>query len=309
MSSPKMTPAKESAPADTAASVPVSAGTTTPASTHVDAPATEGNLSVPQYHLLQQQKRAQDSADTPSTILCGTSVLNTDGSIPIDYGSDFEDAPMEEDDASSSSAAVSKAAESTPDPLTGSRRTRDDDPGASSLKRPRTGEEAQQPPVPVTPSSCSCTASGVAVRPAWMPSASEIVDRFGSTSPPNPIPLYVCSAIYDVAANMQFDPSTNQRRGYYIGLFHELRWYAWNKTSRKSKVPEWVALCQSWNAFVVNFNNDAKAYRERVTAARQLFETFSSRHMIDHLHSEVVSAGISGAVPSGTTWPHCRFGA
>ncbi|ETM97688.1 hypothetical protein PPTG_20036, partial [Phytophthora nicotianae INRA-310] len=155
----------------------------------------------------------------------GSSVLNTDGSIPIDFGSDIEDVPMEEDEEASSSAAESKAAETTPDPLTGSRRWRDDDPGASSSKRPRTGEETQQSPVSVTLSSHSRTASDVAVRPAWMPSASEIADRFGSTSPPNPIPLNVCSAINDDAevANMHFDPSTNQRRDYYIGLFHELR--------------------------------------------------------------------------------------
>ncbi|ETN22580.1 hypothetical protein PPTG_20944 [Phytophthora nicotianae INRA-310] len=93
MSSPKMTPAKESAPADTATSVPASAGTTTPASTHVDAPATEEKLSVAQYHLLQQQKRTQDTADTLSAFMHGSSVLNTDGSIPIDYGSDIEDVP------------------------------------------------------------------------------------------------------------------------------------------------------------------------------------------------------------------------
>ncbi|ETL77613.1 hypothetical protein L917_21445 [Phytophthora nicotianae] len=78
MGSLKMTPAKESAPA----------GTTTPTSAHADAPATEEKLSVAQYHLLQQQKRAHDSADTPSAILYG--------SIPIDYGSDIEDVPMEE---------------------------------------------------------------------------------------------------------------------------------------------------------------------------------------------------------------------
>ncbi|ETK81160.1 hypothetical protein L915_13325, partial [Phytophthora nicotianae] len=83
-----MTPGNESAPADSAVSVPTSAGTTTP--------ATEEKLSVAQYHLRQQQKRAQDSVDIPSTILCGSSVLNTDGSIPIDLGSDIEDIPMEE---------------------------------------------------------------------------------------------------------------------------------------------------------------------------------------------------------------------
>ncbi|ETP25137.1 hypothetical protein F441_01960 [Phytophthora nicotianae CJ01A1] len=40
---------------------------------------------------------------------------------------------MEEDETSSSSAAESKAAESTPDPLTGSRRTRDDDPNSTLM--------------------------------------------------------------------------------------------------------------------------------------------------------------------------------
>ncbi|KAG3112142.1 hypothetical protein PC116_g24977 [Phytophthora cactorum] len=85
-----------------------------------------------------------------------------------------------------------------------------------------------------------------------MPSASKIASRFGATSPPNPIPLYACSAIVDdaEAAAQHVDPMTNQRRDYFIGLFHELRWHASKRTSRKSKVPEWVALCQSWNAFV-----------------------------------------------------------
>ncbi|KAG3086096.1 hypothetical protein PI124_g17708 [Phytophthora idaei] len=58
-----------------------------------------------------------------------------------------------------------------------------------------------------------------------MPSASEIASRFGATSPPNQISLYVCSAINDDAktAAQYFDPMTNQRRDHYIGLFHELR--------------------------------------------------------------------------------------
>ncbi|ETK83494.1 hypothetical protein L917_11103 [Phytophthora nicotianae] len=50
-----MTAAKESAPADTAAS----------------------------------QKRAQDSADTRSAILYRSLVLYSDGSIPIDFGADI----------------------------------------------------------------------------------------------------------------------------------------------------------------------------------------------------------------------------
>ncbi|KAG3055091.1 hypothetical protein PI125_g25761 [Phytophthora idaei] len=141
-----------------------------------------------------------------------------------------------------------------------------------------------------------------------MSSASEIASRFGATSPPNPIPLYVCSAIVDDAdaVAQHFDPMTNQRRDYFIGLFHELRWHVSKRTSCKSKVPGWVALCQSWNAFVENFNKDAKAYRARITAAQRRFETFSRRHMIDRLHME---AGIPCAVPFGTACSHCPPGA
>ncbi|KAG3041438.1 hypothetical protein PC121_g23380 [Phytophthora cactorum] len=117
-----------------------------------------------------------------------------------------------------------------------------------------------------------------------MPSASEIASRFGATSPPNQIPLYVCSAINDdaEAGAQHFDPMTNQMSDYYIGLFHELRWHASKKTSRKSTVPEWMTLCQSWNVFVENFNKDAKAYRARITAA-----------------------GIPCAIPFGTACSHC----
>ncbi|KAG2794663.1 hypothetical protein PC112_g22956 [Phytophthora cactorum] len=139
-----------------------------------------------------------------------------------------------------------------------------------------------------------------------MTSASEIASRFGATSPLNPIPLYVCSAIIDdaEAVAQHFDPMTNKRRDYFIGLFHELRWHASKRTSRKSKVPEWVALCQSWNAFVENLNKDANAYRARITEAQRRFETFSRRHMIDRLHNEAMEAGIPCAVPFGTACSH-----
>ncbi|KAG2770244.1 hypothetical protein Pcac1_g18737 [Phytophthora cactorum] len=70
-----------------------------------------------------------------------------------------------------------------------------------------------------------------------------------------------------------------------------------------------MALCQSWNAFVENFNKDAKAYRTRITAAQRRFETFSRRHMIDRLHNEAMEAGIPCAVPFGTACSHCPPGA
>ncbi|KAG3230969.1 hypothetical protein PI124_g23935 [Phytophthora idaei] len=205
-----------------------------------------------------------------------------------------------------SSAADSESAAVAHDPVTGSRRPHEDDPSASSSKRSRYDEE-EKAPTPVTPSSPRSVPTEHA---PWMPSAFEIASRFGATSPPNPIPLYVCSAIVDdaEAAAQHFDPMTNQRRDYFIGLFHELRWHASKRNSRKNKVPEWVALCQSWNVFVENFNKDAKAYRARITAAQRRFETFSRRHMIDRLHNEAMEAGISCAVPFGTACSHCPLG-
>ncbi|KAG3048521.1 hypothetical protein PI124_g22852 [Phytophthora idaei] len=211
-----------------------------------------------------------------------------------------------EDGEVPSSAADSESAAVAHEPVTGSRRPREDDPSASSSKRSRNDEE-EKAPTPFTPSPRSVPTE----RAPWMPSATEIASRFGATSPPNPIPLYVCSAIIDdaEAAAQHFDPMTNQRRDYFIGLFHELRWHASKRTSRKSKVSEWVALCQSWNAFVENFNKDAKAYRARTTAAQHRFETFSRRHMIDRLHNEAMEAGIPCAVPFGTACSHCPPGA
>ncbi|KAG2875894.1 hypothetical protein PC117_g27348 [Phytophthora cactorum] len=202
--------------------------------------------------------------------------------MPTDYGSDISDVPMEDGEVPSS-AADSESAAVAHDPVTESRRPREDDPSASSSKRSRHDEE-EKAPTPVTPSS---PRSVPTERAPWMPSASEIASRFGATSPPNPIQL----------------------RDYYIGLFHELRWHVSKKTSCKSKVPEWMAHCQSWNAFVESFNKDAKAYRARITAAQQRFETFSRRHMIDRLHNEAMEASIPCAVPFGTACSHCPPGA
>ncbi|KAG3135573.1 hypothetical protein C6341_g21724 [Phytophthora cactorum] len=209
--------------------------------------------------------------------------------MPTDYGSDISDVPMEDGEVPSS-AVDSEPAAVAHEPVTGLRRPREDDPSASSSKRSRNDEE-EKAPTPVTPSS---PRSVPTERAPWMPSTSEITS----------------SAIIDdaEAAAQHFDPMTNQRRDYFIGLFHELRWHASKRTSRKSKVPEWMALRQSWNAFVENFNKDAKAYRARITAAQQRFETFSRRHMIDRLHNEAMEAGIPCAVPFGTACSHCLFG-
>ncbi|KAG2889435.1 hypothetical protein PC129_g20856 [Phytophthora cactorum] len=179
--------------------------------------------------------------------------------MPTDNGFDISDVPMEDGEVPSS-AADSESAAVTHNPVTGSRRPREDDPSTSSSKRSRNDEE-EKAPTPVTPSSPRSVPQECA---PWMSSASEIASRFGATSPPNPIPLHVCSTIVDdaEAAAQHFDPMTNQRRDYFIGLFHELRWHASKRTSRKSKVPD--------------------------TAAQLPFETFSRRHIIDRLHNEAM---------------------
>ncbi|KAG3230877.1 hypothetical protein PI124_g24026 [Phytophthora idaei] len=253
-------------PAQESASADTAASVPAQASTS----ATEFTLSVGENHALQYKKRVDDKAAAPETILEGSSVFNTDV---------------------------------THDPITGSRRHREEDPSASSSKRSR-NEEEEEAPTLGTPSS---PRSVPTERAPWMPSASEIASRLGATSPPNQIPLYACGAMNDdaEAAAQHFDPMTNQRRDYYIELVHELRWNASKKTSRKSKVHEWVALCQSWNAFVENFNKDEKAYRASITAAQLRFETFSRRHMIDRLHNDATEAGVPCALPFGIACSHC----
>ncbi|KAG3073907.1 hypothetical protein PI124_g19922 [Phytophthora idaei] len=113
MSSQTKPPSPESASADTATSVPAQAGTST----------TEARLSVGEYHAQQYKKRVEDKAAAPETILEGSSVLNTGGSMPTDYGSDISDVPMEDGEVPSS-AADSESAAVTHDPVTRSRRPR-----------------------------------------------------------------------------------------------------------------------------------------------------------------------------------------
>ncbi|EGZ08353.1 hypothetical protein PHYSODRAFT_340143 [Phytophthora sojae] len=245
------------------------------------AAATEGNLSVAQYHERQQAKRDALAAKAASgttqskIVLEGSSVVND----PVDYEGD--DVEMEEGKASSSKRKESIDSDSL-DPHAGSRRPREgDDSDASSSKRSR-GESD-------TPLSAAAALS-----------SPQIADRVGNTVPPNEIPLYVYSGIHDdaVAEEQHFDPLTNQRRDYYIGLFHELRYFSSKKTSSRSKVPEWQ-----------NFNKKPAAYRERVKHARERFQTFSTRGRLEQLHRSSVDSGIPRAVPEGQQCTLCLPGA
>ncbi|KAK1946177.1 hypothetical protein P3T76_001730 [Phytophthora citrophthora] len=294
MNSP--TPTSPSALADAQASPAASAaGTTTSAvltSTAVSSGSTE-MLSVTKYHALHKEKHAKKK----SSSLAG--IKHPAVSLKELFGEDFEEDIVDYDDVEEGelegkTPAPVSSSEDTPDPPLGSRRPRDEVPDASSSKRPRSDEEA-------SPMLRALTAprTDPPVRAPWMPTEAQIHDRFGASSPPNPVLLYSCNSINDddVAKEVVFESET-QRRDYYIGLFHELRYFAAKKTSRKSKVPEWQALCQSWNAFVDNFNKDPKAYRERVVATRDRFYTYTSRGKCERLHDHPWKRGSHVPFPS-----------
>ncbi|POM73936.1 LOW QUALITY PROTEIN: Hypothetical protein PHPALM_9166 [Phytophthora palmivora] len=313
--SPTATPAPASTPVptheSTSASVltPVSAPASVPTSTPVSTPmstlpseTTASKLSGNDYLTQQQQKRAERAKTVaPTTVLEGSAILATDGSVPVDYGSDSEEGAAMEDEASSSSDKKDSQ------PSAGSRRPREDDSDASSPKRPRSDIET----TPSTSEAPAAPRTEPPMRDTWMPSARVIADRVGNSLPPHPIPLYVCSSIDDDAnaITMNFEPLSTQRRDYYIALFHELRPWNSKKISRNSKVPEWQALCQSWNVFVENFNKDPQGYRDRQDAARERFGKFSKRVKIERLHNEAVEAGIPCAVSIGINCSHCPIGA
>ncbi|GMF52957.1 unnamed protein product [Phytophthora fragariaefolia] len=187
----------------------------------------------------------------------------------FDVGSDADMEDGEEEDEVPSSST-------RVDPNVGSCRPREDDSDASGSMRSRSGSD----------------------RP--------LADA-GPLSSPR-ISTH-CGIIDDVTKELGFDPATDQRRDYSIGLFHELRWYGNKKTSRRSRVPEWQALCQSWGAFVENFNKDPVGCHERVRLARERYERFSKRPMIDRLRWGAIEAGIPCAVPMGIECEHCHVGA
>ncbi|KAG2794456.1 hypothetical protein PC111_g22588 [Phytophthora cactorum] len=157
---------------------------------------TEFTLSVGEYHALQYKKRVEDKAVAPET---------------IPEGSTEKSRPQQPTPSRPQSRMI--RSQGCVNPVKTIR--------ALQVQSARVIEEAEKAPTPVTPSP---PRSVPTERAPWMPSTSEIASRFGAILTPNQIPLYVCGAIIDdaEAAAQHFDPMTNQRRGYYIGLFHEL---------------------------------------------------------------------------------------
>uniref|UniRef100_H3H9A9 Uncharacterized protein n=1 Tax=Phytophthora ramorum TaxID=164328 RepID=H3H9A9_PHYRM len=245
--------------------------------------ATESRLSVAGYHSRWHEKHAiRNKTGKIIAVETGVGIYSPGGEgVPLDYGSEVEEGELEGDKDTLSPGHT--------DPNVGLRRPREDDSNASGSKRSRSGSGTPLAAAGAlttprdgddsTPSAAVAASRTEPVREPWMPSQSEIGSRFGATAPPNLYALYSCNAIVDddVAKRLHFDPSSDQRRDYYIGLFHELRWFASKKTSRRSKVPEWQALCQSWSAFVENCNKNPAGYRDRINQARERYEKFSKR--------------------------------
>uniref|UniRef100_H3H7A6 Uncharacterized protein n=1 Tax=Phytophthora ramorum TaxID=164328 RepID=H3H7A6_PHYRM len=245
--------------------------------------ATESRLSVAGYHSRWHEKHAfRNKTGKIIAVETGVGIYSPGGEgVPLDYGSEVEEGELEGDKDTLSPGHT--------DPNVGLRRPREDDSNASGSKRSRSGSGTPLAAAGAlttprdgddsTPSAAVAASRTEPVREPWMPSQSEIGSRFGATAPPNLYALYSCNAIVDddFAKRLHFDPLTNQRRDYYIGLFHELRWFASKKTSRRIKVPEWQALCQSWSAFVENLNKNPAGYRDRISQARERYEKFSKR--------------------------------
>ncbi|KAE9162536.1 hypothetical protein PF005_g30811 [Phytophthora fragariae] len=149
----------------------------------------------------------------------------------------MEDLDMEEGEEERDSSSSGRNETSV-----GTRRPNEEDSDASSSKRSRSGSDR-----PLADAGALSTPRGGGDDDST-PSAAV-------TSRTNPVrdPAITDD---DVTKELDFDPVTDQRRDYYIGLFQELRFYGNKKHSRKSKATEWEALCQSWGAFVDNFNRD-----------------------------------------------------
>ncbi|OWY94561.1 hypothetical protein PHMEG_00035673 [Phytophthora megakarya] len=183
-------------------------------------------------------------------------------------------------------------------PAAGTRCPREDDSDASSSKRPRSASDAvpsRLEALAITSEQRDATRTYDSVREPWMPSESVINERYGNT---------VKRRLSNSSTTLKLPRSTSsRRRTNYISLFHELRYWSSKKSSGRNRVPEWQALCQSWNQFVENFNKDSTAYRERIVSARERFMKCFITSVVQHVHEGSVNENIPCAVPVGVPCP------
>uniref|UniRef100_H3H4E6 Uncharacterized protein n=1 Tax=Phytophthora ramorum TaxID=164328 RepID=H3H4E6_PHYRM len=249
MSTPTTSSSKTLAASATACAVIASMATTAAASatTATDiastamstSAATRSRLSVAGYHSRWHEKHAiLKKTGKTIAVETGVGIYSPGGEgVPLDYGSEVEEGELEGDKDTLSPGHT--------DPNVDLRRPREDGSNASGSKRSRSGSGTPLAAAGAlttprdggdsAPSAVVAASRTGSVREPWMPSQFEISSRFGAAVSPNPYALYSCNAIVDddVAKRLHFDPMTDQRRDYYIGLFHDLRWFASKKTSRR----------------------------------------------------------------------------
>ncbi|OWZ07885.1 hypothetical protein PHMEG_00019661 [Phytophthora megakarya] len=232
MSAPLRKPASSPVSASTSVSMPAADSASAPTSVSVPVSTPVSAATPTPLNDTTEKKRAGVAKTASPKTVDGSSVLSTDGGIPVDY----EEGELEDEGTSSSLSYDSK-------PAAGTRRPREDDSDALSSKRPRSVSDAvpsRLEALAITSEKRDATCTDDSVREPWMPPESVITARYGSTVPPNEIPLYVDNRIVDdaEAASKHFEPMTDQRRGYYTSLFHELRYWSSKKISGRSRVPE-----------------------------------------------------------------------
>ncbi|KAL4109295.1 hypothetical protein PRIC1_000997 [Phytophthora ramorum] len=306
MSTPTTSSSKTPAASATASAVVASKATTAAASATTatgiaptampTSAATESRLSVAGYHSRWHEKHAiRNKTGKIIAVETGVGIYSPGGEgVPLDYGSEVEEGELEGDKATLSPGHT--------DPNVGLRRPREDDSNASSSKRSRSG------------SGTPLAAAGALTTPRDGDDSAPSAVVAASHTEPVREPIRCDRATESiravfVAKRLHFDPLTNQRRDYYVGLFYELRWFASKKTSRRSKVPEWQALCQSWSAFVESLNKNPAGYRDRISQARERYEKFSKRGKLERLHHGAVGIGLPCAVPYDTACEYCYPGA
>ncbi|OWY90741.1 hypothetical protein PHMEG_00040990, partial [Phytophthora megakarya] len=144
------------------------------------------------------------------------------------------------------------------------------------------------------------------VREPWMRS-KKVIDRYGAMVPPNG---YRCTSTLELSTTLKLLRSTSSRRRTKDEITISRSFTSSGIGARRRlRVPEWQALCQSWNQFVVNFNNGPAAYREGIASARERFMRYSITSVVQRVQEGSVNAYIPCAVPEGVHCSHCPAGA
>ncbi|OWY91331.1 hypothetical protein PHMEG_00040129, partial [Phytophthora megakarya] len=254
-------------------------------------------LQDKKLELKAKQRAKAAKLDSPKTILDGSSVLSTDGGIPVDYEDLKTRSPRLPSRMSPSPrlgiAVLAKTIRTLPHRSVREAKVMQCLPDWKHLPSPPTS-------VMLRALMTQC------VHPGCRPRRSSRIGM-GLLSLRT---RYRCTSTIELSTTLKLLRSTSCRT-QIKGEITTSRSFtsSGKKTSGRSKVPEWQALCQSWNQFVTNFNNDPAGYRERISSARERFVKYSVTSAVQRVHEASVNAKIPCAVPEGVHCPHCPVGA